>query len=705
MSWKRCLDRYPCTLVWIFIIAAGALLIDRAEGAEIRPGVLAVAEEAGPEGTVSVLIHLRDQAPVNVLSGQLKARAATRRERHAAIVGALQATAARSQGPVIEMLAEGRSQDLVAGYTPYWISNLIVAGVRPAFLAQLEARQDIAVVELNFQHELITPVARNAWYGELGMAAPGEATLPAREVGVPPGLRAINADRCWYELGLTGDGSLICGIDTGVDGLHPALATRWRGYGGAHPPEECWLDVLADTSGVPYDADSHGTHTMGTMCGMDPATGDTVGVAWGAQWIATNAIGQGAYNEEFDNDVIASFQWIADPDGDPGTVDDVPDVCQNSWGAREYPPESSWYYRCDQLWWDAIDNCEAAGVVVTFSAGNEGPTVMSCRIPPDRATTSWNTYAVGAVDATNYEHPYPIALFSSRGPSSCDEVSIKPEVSAPGVDVVSCIPGAEYGPMSGTSMAGPHVAGVVALLRELDPDLEVDRIKQILMDSSVDHGLPGEDHDYGWGVIDAYAACLAVMNGYGRLDGAVTDAGTGDPLEGAMVALPDLGRSAVCDPTGSFDLRHIPAGTHQLVTQLFGYEPDTTEAIVTDDARETVAIQLTSYPRGTLTGLVTSEEGGVPGVYVQLTGVPVEMAVTDPQGAFVFPALPAGDYALAAGLFGWTPGFGAPEVLAGDTTYVELEVERGVDDDFEIFQGWEVGDPQDTAYDGIWERG
>ena len=58
----------------------------------------------------------------------------------------------------------------------------------------------------------------------------------SRGIGVTPGLRAINADRDWYELGLTGTGTLIGSLDTGVDGTHPALADRWRG--NAHPHAE-----------------------------------------------------------------------------------------------------------------------------------------------------------------------------------------------------------------------------------------------------------------------------------------------------------------------------------------------------------------------------------------------------------------------------------------------------------------------------------
>ena len=75
----------------------------------------------------------------------------------------------------------------------------------------------------------------------------------------------------------------------------------------------------------------HGTHTMGTICGGVP--GDQVGVAPGAYWIAAGSIDRGGGLDETIADAIESFQWSVDPDGNPGTIWDVPAVSSNSWGA------------------------------------------------------------------------------------------------------------------------------------------------------------------------------------------------------------------------------------------------------------------------------------------------------------------------------------------------------------------------------------
>jgi PKD repeat protein len=243
---------------------------------------------------------------------------------------------------------------------------------------------------------------------------------------------------------------------------------------------------------------------MGTICGGAP--GDEVGVAPGAYWIAAAAIDRGGGIAKTVADAISSFEWILDTDGDPGTTWDIPDVCSNSWGLRNvhgYPP-------CDELFWSYLDACEAAGTVMLFSAGNSGFTEMGR--PADRATDDYRTCAVAAVDGNTAG--WPIASFSSRGPTYCTpdgSAAIKPDISGPGVNVRSSYPGGGYVYMSGTSMSCPHVAGVVALIREANPNLGVNEVKQIMYETAYDLGSAGEDNDYGWGMVDAYEAVLLAL--------------------------------------------------------------------------------------------------------------------------------------------------------------------------------------------------
>lgn len=522
-------------------LAAATLAASPVDAGNLHPALRDQLSRLAPTETASAILFLEEQAPIQELSASLTNRRATRQERHYEVVMALQETAARTQAPLLARLDALEAQGRIDGYTAYWIANLVVVKGERQTIEELAGRDDIAVAEVNFEVEAISPV------GEIDPSG-DDGTFHRGGIGVTPGIRAINADRVWTELGITGAGTLQGGCDTGVDGNHPALASKWR---GTHAPaDECWLDVLGGGTTFPTPSGSHGTHVMGTQCGSAP--GDTVGVAWGSEWIATNVIGQGVGNE-FDNDVITSYQWFADPDENPGTVDDVPDVVQNSWRINEQFGGN--YQDCDTRWWAAMDNVEAAGTVLTFSAGNEGSGAMTIGSPADRATTPLNAFSVGAIDATNFNAPYPIAGFSSRGPSGCAGNPIKPEISAPGVDVYSTVPGGGYqqNGWSGTSMAGPHVAGVVALMREADPNLEVDVIKQILIDTAIDGGAAGEDNAYGHGIVDAYEAVLAVATGLARVEGDVTNATDGnDPIPGATVTIIESSRSFTTDAAGHY---------------------------------------------------------------------------------------------------------------------------------------------------------
>lgn len=519
-----------------------ALLLARAAAAGVIDPALEADLTALSGGTqVSALIILADQVPVRALDEELRAEHATLAARHARVITELRAMAENTQGPLLADLAALEARGEVTGYTPYWIANLVVVRMSASALRGVAARSDVGVVGANFSVSPIEPA--------------GDTRTPVAPVaafaGSTPGLRAIQAHRVWYELGITGAGRLVCGLDTGVMGNHPALASRWRGAQPGIPWQWAWKDVIGGNTQFPADPNGHGTHTMGTLVGIAAATADTIGVAWGARWIACNAINQGV-SHEFDNDVIAAFQWIADPDGDPQTTDDVPDVVANAWRVNE----QLGYPDCDARWWTVIDACETAGCAVVFSAGGDGPGAQTIGSPADRIATPTNALAIGAVSAQAGEpFPFPIASFSSRGPSGCDGVTKKPEVVAPGVNVLSSTNNGGYALWSGTAMAVPHVAGVIALMREADPDLDVTTAKQILLETALDEGTAGEDNIYGWGVIDAYAAVSRVLATQGIRAGGAPQAGKlalvvrPNPVHPAAVvsyAVPARGRVELC---------------------------------------------------------------------------------------------------------------------------------------------------------------
>ena len=517
----------PFLVLAALALAAVAAGTAPASAGTLTPGLEARLAPLAAGDVVKVLVVLRDQADIPALDRDLHAAKAALAVRHEAVVDALQAAARGSQGPLLadlERLADPDRQAApadkgaarVLGYTPHWLVNTVVVRATVAAVRELAARDDVERVEDDLVAVSLEPVSV-----KLDVPRP----VADKSGYVAPGVVAVGARRVWHELGITGAGTLVANLDSGVDGEHPALADRWQGHFGS--TRAAWRDhANVGSRNLPVDLFGHGTHVMGTITGATAF--DTLGVAPGAHWLASNAIFSGD-PDTYDNVIMAAFEWFADPDGNPATRDDVPDVVHNSWGVQ---PDGS-YVACDSRWWSVIDNCEAAGVVVTFSAGNEGPAPGSLRSPADRASSPVSSFAIGSTSTTE---PHVVSGFSSRGPSGCGgPYAIKPEVMGPGENIYSCYPGGGYAYMDGTSMAGPHIAGVVALMREAAPDLDVTAIKEILMATAVDLGAPGEDNDYGWGFVDAYAAVSAVLHNAGTVAGHVRDAATGLPVAGAVV--------------------------------------------------------------------------------------------------------------------------------------------------------------------------
>ncbi len=599
-----------------FTLLAAAGLIGaapQANAGQLSPGMDRFIEGKAGSEEVRAVVVLTDQAPIPTMDQDLRLSRATMNVRHRIVIDALRETAARSQGPILQDLEARRIAGTIAEYKAFWLVNGIAVRGTVDAIRQIALRNDVEVVEPNHQIELLPP-----------MDSP-EIDTRGGGIGITPGVHNIHADRVWYELGITGVGAVVANMDTGVDGNHPALGSRWRGHFA--PSAHCWRDVVGSPSTFPVDNNGHGTHVMGTITGL--AQNDSIGVAPGALWIADNAIDQGV-GAAFDADVVDALQWFAEPDGNSGTDDDVPDVVQNSWRINEGFGGN--YVDCDSRWWTAIDNCEASGVVLTWSAGNEGPGAQTIGSPPDRATTPYNVFSVGS---TIPNPPFTISSFSSRGPSGCGgPFAIKPEIAAPGSDIYSSWPGGGYQFLSGTSMAGPHVAGVVALMRSANPDIDVQTIKQIIMDTALDLGAAGEDNTYGHGFIDAYEAVLASLTGYGTIEGFVTDGTNGFPLEGVAVDVLSDPRATTTDETGFFKVL-LPAGSWNLQFSVFGYATETVPFNV-------VAQQITDgdngmapLPQAIVSGVVRDYTNAlVGGATITALNTPLQSATSNPDGTY-----------------------------------------------------------------------
>jgi subtilisin family serine protease len=363
---------------------------------------------------------------------------------------------------------------------------------------------------------------------------------------VEPGVKIINAHLLWAQ-GITGQGRLVMDIDTGVFPNHPALNFKWRG--NTVSSSQAWFAPAGTT--VPSDCDGHGSHTMGTMVGWSPTTGDTVGVAIDAEWIAAKTICTSPHT----SNTIAAFQWSMNPDGDPLTITDMPDAINNSW----YDPSVS--DECSGIYKTTLDAVEAAGIAVVFSAGNSGPGTSTITKPKNINTNNVNVMCTAAIDGAAYlgGNTNPIASFSSRGPSVCGgtgSLLIKPEVSAPGVNVRSSGTSSGYSVKSGTSMAAPHVAGAVALLKQFAPNLTGKQILEALYNTAVDLGAAGEDNNYGMGLIDVYAAFLSLGTPDSTVPDPIVDLSVGSPTSNSLTLQWTVPYDSSMNGVTGYDIRY-----------------------------------------------------------------------------------------------------------------------------------------------------
>jgi subtilisin family serine protease len=269
-----------------------------------------------------------------------------------------------------------------------------------------------------------------------------------------------------------------------------------------------WFDPWHGTV-APRDISGHGTHTLGVVVGQ------TVGVAPGAMWIGCVNLARNLGNPALYLDCL-QFMLAPFPHGGDPLRDGRPElgahVLNNSWGC---PPIEG----CDaQALLYAVRALRDAGLFVVASAGNEG---ANCGSVSDPIAIYDAVFSVGAVDGSGQ-----VAPFSSRGPVLVDGSGrIKPDLVAPGVEILSAAPGGGYSLGSGTSDAGPHVTGVVALMWSANPALigDIERTEQILAetarpyDETVNDPLPcnngsSPNNTVGYGLLDAFAAVEMAIN-------------------------------------------------------------------------------------------------------------------------------------------------------------------------------------------------
>ncbi len=625
--------------------------------AEIEPELVAQIQAEGSAGYLIYFREAPDLTPATKLDWQARGRYA---------VAALQETADRSQKGVRAYL-EARG----VPYRSFWIDNVIVVERSDLSTANTLATSfpEIAVLRARRAPILHEPVDIRP-----------SATLTAIESN----LQHVLADQVW-DMGYTGQGIVVANIDSGVRYTHDALVNPYRGNlgGGSFDHNHNWWDPYLGTT-APSDSQNHGSHTMGTMVGDDGGD-NRIGMAPGAQWIACKSFQGG----DIDAQLLECGQFMAAPwdlTGANADPDLRPHIVNNSWGD------------CGQVyddWYDGVLTAwHAAGIYPVFSNGNAGACGYSS--PPGLNTVgnparAGNVTGVGATGTSDGQY----AIYSTWGPTDDPDTvnprgypQLKPQVVAPGTNRSAYGTGtdATYGGMSGTSMAAPHVAGLVALMWSAAPCLLGDyaTTETIIEETATPipyatggSPAPGPDNvpNYatGWGEINALAAVEAaiVSCGGGTLMGAVTDGATLEPIAGAQVrasALLTEARSTLTDPNGLYNLAVYP-GTYTVTVASYGYQVEVVPDVqVSAGLTTTLDVPLTAATWYTVSGSVTDAATGWP-LYaeIDIDGYPGAPIRTDPVTGAYSISLPGG-MAYTFGVTAWVAGYTAASIPVGPLT-------------------------------------
>jgi serine protease AprX len=498
--------RRPLLALALCLIASPTLAAAPAPEAvwetKVDPWVLDRGRSAGD---VEFLVVLAEQASVVDGAKMLRGKEAKGRF----VFERLREVAARTQGAVTAELERRQ-----VPFRAYYVHNMVWVRGTLADVEAMARRADVARIHANPEVFAMAPV----YEPDPALSEPQRTPEGTCSTGAQPGVQLTGAPTLWSQ-GIDGTGVVVAGQDTGYDWDHQGLKAQYLGWDGATADHSYhWHDSIHTTgsncgadSPEPCDDNGHGTHTMGTMVGEDGSV--ILGMAPGARWMGCRNMNEGNGTPTTYGECFQFFLAPTDSQDENPDPSRAPDVINNSWGC---PPSEG----CtDPNVMRAItENLRAAGVMVVASAGNSG---SSCSTIDTAAPIYDAAFTVGSTNTSDN-----IATSSSRGPVTVDGSGrMKPDISAVGVSVCSTVPGGGYSFLSGTSMAGPHVAGLVALLIDAQPCLrgEVDALEQYIIATAVPRttsqvcgGVPGSEvpnNTYGFGAIRAVAPTAAVCPG------------------------------------------------------------------------------------------------------------------------------------------------------------------------------------------------
>jgi len=378
---------------------------------------------------------------------------------------------ASEQEEILDVLQSAKSNNQTTGIKSIHIVNAIAVEVTPDLIASLSNRSDVSKIEVDDVIRMIDNTKLDT--KEVSSISNSSDTFST----VAWGVDKIGAPAVWQK-GITGKGIIIAVVDSGVDATHPGLDDLDDNLNTSDPKVIGWIDYVNSKPSA-YDDDGHGTHVSGTISGTG-ANGIQTGVAPGTNLIEAKVL-DARGNGRVSN-IFLAFDW----------------AITNKARIINFSGDLYHTGEHEDLMTTAINNIVAAGVIPVMVAGNVDGLEDSITCPGDEL----NSLTVGATDYNDI-----IASFSRHGPVDLHgKKYIKPDISAPGVSVLSTYPGGRYVYESGTSMAAPHVSGTVALMLEQNTSLTPVQIRKILENTAVDLGSVGKDNYYGAGRINASKA-------------------------------------------------------------------------------------------------------------------------------------------------------------------------------------------------------
>ena len=400
------------------------------------------------------------------------------------IVNESKELAKSSQASILEILKNEKNKGNVKSYESFFIINCVNLVARKSVIVELAKRDDVEKIIENKVIKVEKPEKNEII----------RMSRSAYDMHIPWNLKAINAYKAQRYTKDCNNEVVVGIIDSGVDSTHSAISKNYRGNDSSLAAYS-WYNTITGKDGSqekPYDDRGHGTHVCGTILGSKENA--LLGVAPKAKWIGVKVFDQ---DGETDNvKLLKAGEWIMAPNGDPTKA---PKVVNNSWGGNSN----------DGFFQEIVKKWREAGIFPVFSAGNVGPFNDGGDDSIGTPGAYPESYAVGAIRKD--EH---IAKFSLRGKSSYTN-KIKPDIVAPGVNILSCIPGEKYTIYTGTSMAAPHVTGVIALMLQVNPNLTVDQIENILNETALplkdEYYTTTPNNGYGYGKVNAVSAVQLAM--------------------------------------------------------------------------------------------------------------------------------------------------------------------------------------------------